>query len=153
MSSSIPPPTQGRNDRVEAKQRAAEINRLRIEGRTYAEIAERLGYADPSGVRRLAMTHASCVADETSAELRWIENERLDACTRRLMETIDDRETPPGAVIRACDALVRVSARRAAVNGLDPRPSGHSMERATRTLAELERSIFEALGTNRDEEH
>lgn len=146
MTQLTPPPIQGRNDRVEAKQRAAEINRLRIEGRTYSEIAEHLGYADASGVRRLALAHASRLANESGAELRQIENDRLDACTFVLMEAIQDPDTPLGMLIRAADALVRVSARRAALNGLDIRISSHTMERARRTLSELERTLFEALG-------
>lgn len=121
----------------EGAARAAEVSRLRVLGMTYQQIADRLGYADRSTPRRLLSRHLRAVLDENIGDLRRIENERMDIAVSALMPIISSRDTDASIRVRAIDSLVRVSARRAALNGLDA-PITVSVQNGLETaLAEL----------------
>jgi len=65
--------------RLEAKQRAAEAMTLRIAGASYQVIADRLGFADPSGAQKAIERAMKETIQEPADELRRVELERLDA--------------------------------------------------------------------------
>lgn len=92
---------------------------LRTQGLTYAQIADELGYYDGSAARQALKRALERHEAENVAELRSVENMRLDADERVLRAIIADGSKTPAERIRAIDARTRLSARRSRLNGLD----------------------------------
>ena len=119
----LPPPgdRQGAPGHDQATDRANAIRllTLRAAGMSYEQIAQEVGYADGSGARQALLRALQRHESENVAELRQIENLRLDTDERALRAIIGDTQRPAGERIRAIDARTRLSARRARMNGLD----------------------------------
>lgn len=96
-----------------------ELLRLRVLGMTYEQIAESAGYSDKGAARHALMRALDRHEAENAAQLRTIENARLDASERVLRGIAGDANQPAGNRIRAIDSLTRLSARRSRLNGLD----------------------------------
>lgn len=123
LEPTLPPASerQGQPGHDTATERAVAIRllTLRTQGLTYAQIAEETGYADASGARQALMRALNRHEAESAAELRQLENLRLDADERALRAIIGDATRSPGVRVAAINARVRLSARRARMNGLD----------------------------------
>lgn len=92
---------------------------LRTQGLTYEQIAQEMGYADGSGARHALRRALDRHEAEAAADLRHIENMRLDADERALRGIIGNAQAPAKDRIAAVNSRTRVSARRARLNGLD----------------------------------
>jgi len=124
---------------VPAAERAARAVELKAQGFTYEEIAVQLGYASKAGAY-VAVVRALKLANEKSAELgkhyRDLELAKLDALESELWGVIRARHlvAQNGEIVRdpdgnpltdsrpkvdAVEAMVKVSARRARLLGLD----------------------------------
>lgn len=99
-------------------ERDAAAARLRSQGLTYQEIAERLGFADPSGARRAVERGLDAIRAEGAEALRELELHRLDLLHQRAWSelTRDDEDSQP---LQAIDRLLRIQERRARLLGLD----------------------------------
>ncbi|MBM4484440.1 hypothetical protein GS443_14195 [Rhodococcus hoagii] len=86
---------------------------LRVQGKTLQEIADAEGYADRSGPHRAIQSLLGRVEAEKVSELRELESARLDALQAAHW---------PAAIsgdIKSADLVLRVSARRSKLLGLD----------------------------------
>ena len=126
MSDTLPalPPASARrgdpgHDQAAERASAIRLLTLRAGGLTYEQIAAETGYADASGARQALLRALDRHEAENAAELRTVENLRLDTDERALRAIISDRDLPPAVRIRAIDTRTRLSARRARMNGLD----------------------------------
>ncbi|MFC9965304.1 hypothetical protein ACFVH4_13790 [Nocardia ignorata] len=82
---------------------------LRLEGKTYAEIADELGYADESGAYRAVEAVLKRVESAGAAELRKVETLRLEALFRAWWPAALARdEKAAGVVLRCHDRLVKL---------------------------------------------
>ena len=99
-----------------ATQRQAQAVELRKSGHTFQDIADKLGYKNPSGAHAAVMSALRKTLQEPSDELRTLELERLDAMLNSLWPQIVARNayTP-----RAVEVALKVMDRRAALLGLD----------------------------------
>lgn len=125
---------------------AIRLLRMRTAGMSYAQIAAEAGYAHKSGARQAIMRALERVEAENVAELRALENARLDEDELALRAIIRGAQTSPGMRIRAVDARVRLSARRSRMNGLDA-PTKVDLSSGVRrelndALSELEQLIM-----------
>lgn len=98
----------------------------RIAGATYEQIAEAEGYADRTGARNTIIRAMREHASESVQELRELENSRLDRAQAAIWPFIVAPHNPeaPGYVppevrMQAVTTFVRLSKRRADMNGLD----------------------------------
>ncbi|MGH2775632.1 MAG: hypothetical protein ACRDJT_09405 [Actinomycetota bacterium] len=103
--------------RILAAERGFEALKLRQQGKSYREIAEAVGYANPSGAwraveRTLRESHA-----ESPESLRVLEIERLNS----LLDASWVTATTPGAKgqMLAVDRVLAIMKRRAELLGLD----------------------------------
>lgn len=99
--------------------RAAALMRDRANSLTYAEMAERHGYADPSGARQALLRALERREADNARHLRTIENDRYELDQRALRAIIVDPQATAATRIRAIDARTRSAARHARLNGLD----------------------------------
>lgn len=106
-------------DHAMSNDRVLKAMRLKRLGASWEAIAQEMGYADGSGPRNLVMRYLELNTAESAAQLRAIENQRLDVAVQALLSVITDHTKTPEQRIRAADALTRNSARRARLNGLD----------------------------------
>ena len=90
----------------------AEALRLRSEGLTYREIAQRLGINSSTAYRRVENALRAIPADGVE-EMRQLEGERLDKLHAALWERALEGD------LSAIDRLLTISARRAKLYGLD----------------------------------
>lgn len=74
---------------VDTVHRDADAVRLRACGKTYAEIANALGYGDKSAARKAVERGLAEVIEEPAAELRTLELERLDRLTAVCWEVLE----------------------------------------------------------------
>lgn len=122
---------------VAGAERDAEAAHLRAQGMSYREIAEALGYADPSGAYKAVSRALAAVPVEAVDELRAVELARLDDLTSRAWVVAN--KTHPvvaangrvvlgpdgeplvddGPVLHALDRLLKIAERRARLLGLD----------------------------------
>ncbi len=139
------PPRQGRSrggagkfirsqDTARSDARACE---LRSAGQTYQQIADELGYSDPSAAKKAVDRALASAVAEPAGRLRTLELARLDAALqvafRVLHEEhvaasfgkliIDPRTGKPvrdnGPNLQAIDRIVKIGERRAKLLGLD----------------------------------
>lgn len=130
---------------METVERDAKAATLRRDGWTWREIARELGFADEAGAYNSAKRAMSRIPLEGAADLRRMENERLDDMERRAREVLERRHfriangqivrlwtdgdvgsVPSGEwleddapVLAAVQALLKIQQRRASLNGLD----------------------------------
>lgn len=97
--------------------RGARVVRLRAMGATYKQIADAEGYSDPGTARHALVRTLREHQAEAVQDLRALENERLDIALATVIPLLTHAE--PVVRLRAVDSLVRVSKRRADMNGLD----------------------------------
>lgn len=95
------------------RERARKAVTLRIEGHSYARIAETLGWSDESGARHAVTRLLDRVEHESVAELRAVEGRRLDELQRGVWDAATSGDTD------AVRAALAVMARRAKLFGLD----------------------------------
>lgn len=114
-------------------QRVARMIRMKNAGMTWQQIAEAEGYTDKSSARHLVINALRDDVSEQTAILREIENQRLDTAQAAIWPLIvgpraiphpETGEVPATAVddtvkLRAVTTFTRLSARRAAMNGLN----------------------------------
>lgn len=132
--------------RAETGDRDARACRLRVQGLSYDQIAEALGFSDRSGARRAVQRALAATVREDAQELVALEAERLDDLTRNLQRVIIARHyslTPSGQlarnpdtgelladygpVIAAARELRQVSESRRKLLGLDA-PAKHRVD-------------------------
>lgn len=86
---------------------------LRKEGKPYSEIAKELGYKSGSGAHAAVKGALKKTLQEGADDLRKLENARLDAMLEALWPSIQNGDA------KAIAAGVKISERRAKLNGLD----------------------------------
>ena len=102
-------------DIIRAREREKRALELRKAGLSYAQIAEKLGYADPSGAHKAVMRALDkLVPKEDVEKVRRLELARLDAIAIKLWKQIVEEGD-----IQAVNAYLRVMERRARYLGLD----------------------------------
>lgn len=95
---------------VEKQRQALEMRR---QGKPYSEIAAEVGYSSASGAHAAVRTALKKTLQEPADELRRLENTRLDAMLLALWPAIQKGDA------KAIAAGVKISERRAKLNGLD----------------------------------
>jgi hypothetical protein len=118
--------------------------RRRVAGFTYQQIADELGYSDKSSARDAVLRALDRTERHDVATLRALEDERLDLVTRTMMTIMLDPNAQPKARISAASQIVRTSARRARMNGLDA-PTRIAVD--TRAVQDFEAVMEELLNT------
>lgn len=114
----------GERTRRKEQQRIAAARRKRvleltIQGVPQREIAELVGVRKSQVSRDYAKALAEAVSPEEIAQLRTLENLRLDYLWRPLLEAFNRSVEAGSPDLALFDRLVKISARRAALNGLD----------------------------------
>lgn len=98
--------------------KAREALRLRIEGATVREIAERLGYRGPAEAWSAIREARAEIPPETVASLRALMAERLEVAFRGVMKGVVAGD------LDSISAAVQISARLSKLVGLDATPGG-----------------------------
>ena len=123
--------TKGKKNRALATERQRQALELHKSGVGYQGIADRLGYAGPSGAYNAVEAALHKTLQEPADELRGLELERLD----HLQVAIWDKATSGN--LRAVDRVLRIMKRRSQLLGLDaPRRVAVSGEMTVRAMAE-----------------
>ena len=148
---------------VDTAERDALAARLRATGASYRQIAERLNFANEGGAHRAVSRALAAVPVEDVAELRAIECARLDEITARLwsvMNTkypvgmtagrriVDQHDRPiedPAPLLAVVDRLLRITAQRARLLGLDAAPPKREAEEPSPAVLELLRGLVALL--------
>lgn len=119
----LPPASEDRgvpgHDLSRAVARRAQAVRLRLSGATYEQIAQTAGYSHRAAARNAVRRSLTRYEAENVAELRALENARMDADEMVLRGILANSAVPVTEQIQAVNARIRLSARRAALNGLD----------------------------------
>src|SRR5215212_3194424 len=105
--------TRGRKNRAVATNRQQQALGLHKAGVGYQVIADRLGYAGPSGAYKAVESALHKTLQQPADELRGLELERLD----RMQVAIWDKATSGN--LRAVDRVLKIMKRRAQLLGLD----------------------------------
>lgn len=137
-------PTNPKN--LDASEKARQALQLRRDGKQWAEIADELGYKDPSGAYRAAKRLLDRTEFEAVEEYRAIEADRLDEAHRIQADALERLVTAQNleAVPPAVNALVKISDRRSKLLGLDAPTRvdvAHSGEDFAATAARLMKEI------------
>lgn len=93
--------------------RQAEVVKLRRGGMTWDMIAQRLGYADPSGARNAYVAASQRIIAEDVGEIRNLEAERLDMAQAAIWGKVMNGD------LQAVQTLIRLMERRSRLLGLD----------------------------------
>jgi len=119
----LPPAREDRGipgtDIARASARRTQAVRLRMAGLTYEQIANQVGYSDKSAARHAIMRALTRLEAESVAELRALENARLDADEMVLRALISNTGLKPDVRIKAVNSRLHLAARRSRLNGLD----------------------------------
>ena len=99
--------------RLAGQARQSEALGLRKRGMTFRSIAEELGYAGPPQAYMAVMAAIKRVDAEPAAELRTLENERMDVMLDGIWEKAKSGDE------KAVAAVIRLMQRRAKLMGLD----------------------------------
>ncbi len=104
--------------RIAQRDRMRQVLDMRRAGATLQVIADKLGYANPSGPKKVIEIALKEVLKEPTEEIRKIEFERLEAMTLVLWPRVFRRDgNPPD--MASINAMLRVMERRAGLLGLD----------------------------------
>lgn len=153
----------GRFTRSEAHAETdAKAVRLRAQGASYSAIGKALGYSDASGAFRAVQRGLAAVVAPDVRELRLLQGEELDQVQRECWKIIaaphlkssnsgrvvldpatQEPLLDPAPTIAALNTLLKVSARRAALFGLDA-PTSLRVEHAGDAM-ETYNAAYEAL--------
>lgn len=98
---------------IDVKERTRKALELRKAGASYDQIAEKLGYADGSNVRRAVMGAIEEITEEPAKEVLKLELSRLDAMLLGLYQKAKSGDAA------AVDRVIRIMDRRAKYLGLD----------------------------------
>ena len=121
--------------------RAAQALRLRRMGLTYAEIAERVGYANESGARKaIKQANAKIIRDDNLALVGW-QMDQIDIAISVVMQRIQRNDSES---LWAVDRLVPLLKRQSELMGLDA-PKPENQNAAQITLVAVEQSVMEAI--------
>ncbi|MGV9827716.1 hypothetical protein [Gordonia sp. NPDC003429] len=91
------------------RERAVEAVRLRTAGLQWDEIAQRLGYADPSGPRKAADKLLSRQESEAASTYREVQRRRLEMVMRgHLVAAVGGDVAAAGVVLKVHDRLARL---------------------------------------------
>lgn len=97
-----------------------QVVQLKAAGLTFDEIAQRVGYASRSGAKEAYDAALRWWGRESVDQLRTIEGERLEQLWRRTFAKIlADPQMGSDELVVLVNAAVRLSARKAALFGLD----------------------------------
>src|SRR5829696_4630995 len=128
-------------DAHRARQRARRVEALslKLAGVSTAQIAERMGI-QPDTVRQLINRTLASAENRAVEEMRELENARLDRAQAAIWSQVLAGD------VRAVIAFLRISARRARLNGLDSPTkidlSSDVRSEMERALADLERVVL-----------
>jgi hypothetical protein len=103
----------GRSPKPEVLAREAEVVKLRRGGLTWDLIAQKTGYADPSGAQTAYMRAAQRLVQDDIAAIRSMEMERLDIAQSAIWGQVLNGS------LSAVTTLMRIMERRARLLGLD----------------------------------
>jgi hypothetical protein len=148
--------------RAETAERDAKACRLRVQGLSYDQIAQALGFRDRSGARRAVQRALTATVREDAEELVALEAERLDDLTRHLQRVITTRHyqatasgnlardpdtgdlvSDYGPVIAAARELRQVSESRRRLLGLDA-PAKHRLDVIPNDVIQAQIAEYEA---------
>ena len=128
--------------------------RLRIDGRTYSEIARELGYANRASAYQLvidALTDLAAKCPENATELRTLETERLTSVVRDADAILNGIRPSDSNRLRALEVKIKASESLRKLWGLDApvkiaptTPDGEEQYTGL-SDAELERELAAAL--------
>ncbi len=90
-----------------------EALRLRLTGMGYADIAQAMGYATPSGAHQAVQKALQRTVQEPADELRKIECDRMDAMLAHMWPRVQTGDP------RAVEVAMKLAERRAKLLGLD----------------------------------
>lgn len=134
---------QPRKKPLAAAEQQARALALRKQGWTYQEIADELGYANPSGPFKAITKALKALIQEPTDALRRMELERLDLILKSLMPALL-KGSP-----RHAEVALKAMDRRAALLGLDaPKVTEDHRHVTVRVMAE---QIARDLGLSVDE--
>lgn len=101
------------HDLARAAARRAQAVRMRLAGFTYEQIAEETGYADKSAARHAVLRALDQYEHTQVTELKAVENAALNRAQVAIWPKVLEGD------IKAVLAFIRISQRRARMNGLD----------------------------------
>ncbi len=101
------------------RRKEAEGARLRAQGLSYADIADQLGYRDPSSAHKAVSRALASSYREPTEAARLLALNRLDALRRSLASIATDTAVSTRDVLGALRLLLDVEKREAALLGLD----------------------------------
>ncbi|WP_353647943.1 hypothetical protein ABLG96_13785 [Nakamurella sp. A5-74] len=106
---------------IAATQKQALAVRLRLEGHSYEQIAQRAGYADRGSAYRAVETGRKAILAEPAEALRDFELDRLDAMLRAANDIRAGAAEAgePELQLKAIDRLLRIVESRRKLLGLD----------------------------------
>ncbi len=99
----------------EATINSLEALKLRLQGYTYREIAEKLNVSNPGTVYRSIQRILQKTAQEPADELRQLESMRLDNLQQRLIDLLEASDQP----LFVIDRILKVMSQRAQLLGLN----------------------------------
>lgn len=143
-------PGASRPDRIDYRARAAQAVRLRTEGATYREIADRLDYPSENAANKAVLGVLRRTEVDAAEALRTLEVARLDLLWSKTVRGLAASETSPQGLNAALvSAAVRVSERRSRLLGLDAPTRLESVPPADieRAQREFERLLDMAYAT------
>ena len=91
----------------------ADALRLRLQGKSYQQIADELGYATPSGAHQAVKKALARTVQEPADELRKVESDRMDAMLSYMWPRVEKGDP------RAVEVAMKLAERRAKLLGLD----------------------------------
>jgi len=126
-----------------AERRAAAL-RMRRDGKTYAEIAPALGYANANHASKDVCRALDKTVAEEGRALLMLERERTEALLARAVELMasDDMKA-----VRAVEAAVKVLERRARMLGIDKAADAHAAETRTEDAKSVAGQLAAAVHT------
>ncbi len=92
--------------------------KLRLQGYTYREIADKLNVGNPGTIYRSIQRVLQKTAQEPADELRQLESMRLDDLQRRLIDMLDGEQKSDQPLF-VIDRILKVQAQRAQLLGLN----------------------------------
>lgn len=129
-------------DKVEAARRRKQALELRLQGKTYQQISDEIGWTSKRYAWRMVMQELRNIPKEEAAELRQIEMERLNTLTDALWTSAMTGDP------KAVDAMLKLMERRARMLGLDsPHKISHGAEEGISMIGSIMSLIREADAT------
>lgn len=113
---------------VAARERATKGVQLRVEGRTYEQIAEALGYSGRASAYNAVMGALNRQETESAAELRKVGGRRLEMVIAEMMPMMTDSSASPEDRVRAAKTVIRAQESFSRLFGLAVDPNGVKQE-------------------------